>query len=52
MQVIHPCCCGLDMHKDTVVACVRQTPPDGSIDSQGYAVVLLPAFFSCFVPSW
>ena len=25
MEVLHSCCCGLDVHKDTVVACVRQT---------------------------
>ena len=23
MEVLHPHCCGLDVHKDTVVACVR-----------------------------
>ena len=23
MEVIHPSCCGLDVHKETVVACVR-----------------------------
>jgi len=23
MKVLHPCCCGLDVHKETVVACVR-----------------------------
>ena len=23
MEVLHPRCCGLDVHKDTVVACVR-----------------------------
>ena len=31
MDVIHPCCCGLDVHKQTVVACVRQTRPDGGV---------------------
>jgi transposase len=24
MEVLHPCCAGLDVHKETVVACVRQ----------------------------
>lgn len=24
MEVLHPCCAGLDVHKDTVVACVRR----------------------------
>jgi transposase len=23
MDILHPCCCGLDVHKDIVVACVR-----------------------------
>jgi transposase len=34
MEVIHPCCCGLDVHKDTVVACVRRAGPGGGIDQQ------------------
>jgi transposase len=34
MEVIHRCCAGLDVHKETVVACVRQTRPDGGIDEQ------------------
>jgi len=32
MEVIHRCCAGLDVHKETVVACVRQTRPDGGTD--------------------
>ena len=24
MQVLHPCCAGLDVHQKTVVACVRR----------------------------
>jgi transposase len=32
MEVMHHCCCGLDVHKDTVVACVRKTHPDGRVD--------------------
>ena len=28
-EVIHPCCAGLDVHKKTVVACVRRVGPDG-----------------------
>jgi hypothetical protein len=22
MQIVHPCCCGLDVHTKTVVACL------------------------------
>jgi transposase len=31
MQVIHPRCCGIDVHKRSVVACVLLTEPDGSV---------------------
>jgi transposase len=29
MDVLHPCCCGLDVHKRSVVACLISTPPSG-----------------------
>jgi transposase len=32
MDLIHPCCAGLDIHKKTVVACVRRVGPDGRVD--------------------
>jgi transposase len=32
MQVIHPSCCGLDIHKKFVVACVLRTLPDGTLE--------------------
>ena len=31
MDVLHPCCAGLDVHKDSVYACVRQTGPGGGV---------------------
>lgn len=31
MQVVYERCCGLDVHKKTVVACVLITPPDGPV---------------------
>lgn len=31
MQVLHPRCCGLDVHKRTVVACVLLTADDGTV---------------------
>jgi transposase len=31
MQVVYERCCGLDVHKRTVVACVLVTPPDGTV---------------------
>jgi transposase len=34
MEVIIPRCAGLDVHKRTVVACVRRLEPDGPIDQE------------------
>ncbi|MGO9597043.1 MAG: hypothetical protein ACLP7Q_03385 [Isosphaeraceae bacterium] len=31
MDVLHRCCAGLDVHKRTVVACVRRVDPDGKV---------------------
>ena len=32
MDILYPCCAGLDVHKKTVVACIRRVGPDGSVD--------------------
>lgn len=32
IQVVHPCCCGLDVHKRTVQACVLRTTPTGHVE--------------------
>ena len=34
MQVLYPCCCGLDIHKKFVVACVLRTAPDGKVHKE------------------
>jgi transposase len=34
MDIIHACCAGLDVHKKTVVACVRRIGPDGAASSE------------------
>src|SRR5512144_2165691 len=34
MEILHPCCTGLDVHKRTVVACVRRIGPDGQVHTQ------------------
>jgi transposase len=34
MEIILPCCAGLDVHKKTVVACARRLGPDGQVVSQ------------------
>ncbi len=31
MDVLHRCCAGLDVHKRTVVACVRRVDPAGTV---------------------
>src|SRR6478609_1880961 len=33
MDIVHECCAGLDVHKKTVVACVRRINPDGAVDA-------------------
>jgi transposase len=34
LDVIHPHCAGLDVHKKTVVVCVRHLAPDGSVRAE------------------
>ena len=34
MDVLHPCCAGLDVHKKTVVACVRRVHPAGKVTTK------------------
>ena len=34
METLHPCCAGLDVHKKTVVACVRRPGPGGAVSAQ------------------
>ena len=34
VDVVHARCCGLDVHKKTVVACVLITAGDGTVDRQ------------------
>ena len=34
METLHPCCAGLDVHKDTIVACVRRVSPGGQVRKQ------------------
>lgn len=34
MEVVNPCCAGLDVHKKTVVACALRTQEDGTVKKQ------------------
>ncbi|HMF37361.1 MAG TPA: IS110 family transposase [Isosphaeraceae bacterium] len=34
MEILHDCCAGLDVHKKTVVACVRRVGPGGTVSSE------------------
>src|SRR5438128_9799121 len=34
MEIVHARCCGLDVHKKSVVACVLISQPDGLIERQ------------------
>jgi hypothetical protein len=33
VSIVHPICCGLDVHKETLVACLLVTGADGRIQS-------------------
>jgi transposase len=35
MQVEHPICCGIDVHKDTLTACLRRVEADGQVSKEG-----------------
>ena len=34
MQVLYPCCCGIDVHKKFVVACIVRTHDDGRVERE------------------
>jgi transposase len=34
MDLLYDCCAGLDVHKKTVVACIRRVGPEGAVSSQ------------------
>lgn len=34
MEVLHRVCCGLDVHKDSIVACIRRVADDQSVSEQ------------------
>lgn len=34
MEAIYTCCCGLDVHRKSVAACVRRLGPDGSLSQE------------------
>ena len=34
MQVLYPCCCGLDIHKKFVVACLMTTNAEGQVQKE------------------
>jgi len=34
MQVLYPCCCGLDIHKKFVVACLMTTNAEGHVQKE------------------
>lgn len=35
MQVEHPVCCGIDVHKDTLTACLRRVDANGQVSKEG-----------------
>jgi transposase len=41
MQVIHPCCAGLDVHQKTVVATIMLTQADGSVQKEQHTFLTM-----------
>ena len=35
MQVEHPVCCGIEVHKDTLTACLRRVDANGQVSKEG-----------------
>jgi transposase len=35
MQVAHPVCCGIDVHQNTLTACLRRVEADGQVSKEG-----------------
>ena len=35
MQVEHPVCCGIDVHKDMLTACLRRVDANGQVSKEG-----------------
>jgi len=34
MQVVHPVCCGIDIHQAQLTACLRRVSPEGQITTE------------------
>jgi transposase len=42
MQVLYSCCCGLDIHKQFIVACLLTTQTDGSVQKELRTFTTMP----------
>jgi len=51
MQVVYERCCGVDVHKKTVVACVLLTHPDGTVQRQVRTFATMTADL-CALADW
>lgn len=51
MQVVYERCCGLDVHKKTVVACILITHPDGTVQRQVRTFATMTADL-CALADW
>jgi len=48
MQVDHPVCCGIDVHKDTRCACLRCVEAHGQVRQEGRALApTSPSLLAC-----
>ena len=34
IQVVHPCCCGVDVHKQQIQACLLRTTASGAVQQE------------------
>ena len=41
MRVDHPICCGIDVHKDTLTACLRCVAANGHVSQEGRALATI-----------
>jgi len=53
MEILHPVCCGMDVHKESVVACIRRAGENGEVTKEvatfGTTVLELLVLSDCLI---
>jgi transposase len=52
MEIIYPRCCGLDVHKRSVAACVRRLEADGRLDQETRTFGTMTGIFWRWPTGW